>query len=98
MVELIDLRVPEDRDRLIQTKIPNYKGLFEVIHSEPVGVRRSDRSNDLEAVSIGVGFYDTHYGRSWRDDGTKGFKIPSDRGRIDFNPAQHRNILFYGRA
>jgi hypothetical protein len=94
VVELIDFRVPEDRDRLIQAKIPHFKGFFEVIYSEPVGVLRSDRSNDFEAVSVSVGFYNRHNGRARRHNGAKRFKISSDRGRIDFNPAQHRNILF----
>ena len=54
--------------------------------------------DDLDAVAIGVGLHNGHHGGAWCHDGAEGLKVSSNSGYIDFNPAQHRNILFYGRS
>jgi hypothetical protein len=94
VVQPFEFRVTEDGDRLVDPQISHSETLFEIVYTQPVGMPGGDRCNDIEAVTVRVSLYNRHHASTWSYDGTKRFEIFSDSGRIDFNPAQHRNILF----
>ena len=73
------------------------KRFFEAVHAQPVGMLCGHGCDDLDAVTVGVGLHNSHHGSARCHNGPKSIKVPSNSGCIDFNPAQHRNILFYGR-
>jgi hypothetical protein len=86
--------VSKDGYGLVNPQVSNGEGFFEVVHAEPVGMLCSDGGHDIDAVAVGVGFNYGHYGRARGYNRSESIKVSSNSGRIDFNPGQHRNILF----
>ena len=60
-------------------------------------MHRGYRSDSRESVSVGIGLDDSHYGGVGGHNGAKRIEVSADRFDVNFKPAQHRNILFYGR-
>src|SRR4051812_42524459 len=87
----------EYSDRFFNSERTDLETFVERIHAKPVGVLRGNGSDDIQTVSVSVCFDHSHYGRIWSDDTAERIEISADCIPIDFEPAQHRNILFYGR-
>jgi hypothetical protein len=94
IIQSIDFRVPEDSDGFINAKVPNSQCLLEIIHAEPVGMTGGDGGYDVDAVTVSVRLHDRHHGSTRSYYRTESIKVSSNSGSIDFNPGQHRNILF----
>ena len=84
----------ENGDGLLDAEIPDCQGLFEAIHAKPIRMLRGEGSKNFETVPVGVGFDDGHHRRAFSDDRMERLEVPSNSVRINFDPGQHRNILF----
>src|SRR4030095_11532483 len=97
IIESLQFRMAENGNGLVDCEFAYGQCFLEIVYAKPVRRSGCDGPHGLDAMAVSIRFDNRHDGGPSSHDRTESFEIVLNRGCIDFDPGQHRNILFYGR-